>query len=918
MDRTVTLVRGTLLTLTQNTEDCTCVQSSLNPEPYFTIKDRRQAEFDNINCFTEELLKKRVDNSFDITVIDGIDRSGYHTIADTPKSIVICCYLHRDTEVQDVLECIKQTAEETNLDRKINVIFKSWEIPLFFLENDKGLQQDSVRCILWQSALPLEQIISDYPGIAIEFATLSARYNCLPVTGAQFLLAKLFDNTFSKALFAYSNRQNFKHLSELVAEKPSKRAGLLTQLVSKEHTAQVFIERILKHNEHLEHLLLATLEGIPRATSCILDSIAELEVEINGWIEKEDPEGAAKLALLYALQRERESCNRALLQAVSSTCSLLLALNEKLTVDVGLCISGEIQPPACREDPLHFRQVVDDKLKEHNQHIVARLLEAVHSGNHDPFPTICSFAVHALSSFNGNCHLCKGDCEFYAPREFVPEDFIFYNAYLQLKELIIQHPLDTESKAFIEYIDTFLPLEKLRFKQTQGDRIYLEALRSFVDSLFKKRADLVARDHPDEQAYIFNGLRRIEPHREEDARHYVQALKILLSILHLRETTGVKSWSDAEKWIRNKVTRIFENITGRVIAGPYHGKHQTDFIEAIKKNIVKALKALWQQQRLDRDHLRLNASKEKPKFQNILKICKRGVTLLSQQLVTATEEPLQSYDPTLTIAAQVVHEFFNHLLEQNRAHVNANENFKRDGEAFLLQDRAEGEELKRFQLEHTQVVHSQFENLQSIRVFPVVQADCQEQTEVPVAQPEPSDENDPQIQRVNPVTQVCNSDLQTSPDNAHLLQQAWNDLDDFHLPQDLIADLPPLVVSCASINPVAQTAEGRPLSPADYTDGQSPAKRARTEGYATENPVYQDEADVVADCEEQQGNVAATAVETIDDATATCDNEVGRDLSDTVLGEVIDEFFGNDGGYTSDSSDLQSCSSDEDYLASRE
>ena len=210
-----------------------------------------------------------------------------------------------------MLECIKQTAEETHLDRKINVIFKSWEIPLFFLENDKGLQQDSVRCILKQSALALEQIISDYPGIAIEFATLSARHNCLPVEGAQFLLAKLFDNTFSKALFAYSNRQNLKHLSELVAEKPSKRASLLTQLVSKEHTAQVFIERILKHNEHLEHLLLATLEGIPRATSCILDSIAELEVEINGWIEKEDPQGAAKLALLYALQRERESCNRA-------------------------------------------------------------------------------------------------------------------------------------------------------------------------------------------------------------------------------------------------------------------------------------------------------------------------------------------------------------------------------------------------------------------------------------------------------------------------------------------------------------------------------------------------------------------------------------------------------------------------------
>ena len=164
---------------------------------------------------------------------------------------------------------------------------------------------------------------------------------------------------------------------------------------------------------------------------------------------------------------------------------------------------------------------------------------------------------------------------------------------MQLKKLIIQHPLDVESEAFIKFIDTFLPLEKLRFKQSQGDRIYMEALGSFVDSLFKKRTDLVANDHPDERAYIFNELRRIEPHREEDARHHVQALKILLSILYLRETTGVKSWTDAEKWIRKKVTRIFENISGRVITGPFHGKHQTDFIEAVRKNVIKALKALW-------------------------------------------------------------------------------------------------------------------------------------------------------------------------------------------------------------------------------------------------------------------------------------------------------------------------------------
>jgi hypothetical protein len=94
--------------LTQNTEDCTCAQSSLNPEAYFTIECRKQFELDNINCFTEELLRKKVGNSFDFTVIDGICRSGTLTIADTPKTIVICIYLHQDTEVQDVIECIKQ------------------------------------------------------------------------------------------------------------------------------------------------------------------------------------------------------------------------------------------------------------------------------------------------------------------------------------------------------------------------------------------------------------------------------------------------------------------------------------------------------------------------------------------------------------------------------------------------------------------------------------------------------------------------------------------------------------------------------------------------------------------------------------------------------------------------------------------
>ena len=85
----------------------------------------------------------------------------------------------------------------------------------------------------------------------------------------------------------------------------------------------------------------------------------------------------------------------------------------------------------------------------------------------------------------------------------------------------------------------------------------------------------------------------------------------MLSVLYLRETAGVKNWQDAEKWRFRKVSQIFENIFGTVVTGPLHGKHQTDFIEAIKKNLIEALKALWKQKRAERHPHRLDEIENK-------------------------------------------------------------------------------------------------------------------------------------------------------------------------------------------------------------------------------------------------------------------------------------------------------------------
>jgi hypothetical protein len=140
---------------------------------------------------------------------------------------------------------------------------------------------------------------------------------------------------------------------------------------------------------------------------------------------------------------------------------------------------------------------------------------------------------------------------------------------------------------------------------------------------------LVERYHPEELIETNSGLRKIEEHRIGDAWHHIGSLHILLSVLYLRETAGVKNWQDAEKWRFRKVSQIFENIFGTVVTGPIHGKHQTDFIETIKEDLIKSIKALWKQKREGLHPHRLDNKRNKLKFQKILEIYKKSVTLLS-------------------------------------------------------------------------------------------------------------------------------------------------------------------------------------------------------------------------------------------------------------------------------------------------
>ena len=85
--------------------------------------------------------------------------------------------------------------------------------------------------------------------------------------------------------------------------------------------------------------------------------------------------------------------------------------------------------------------------------------------------------------------------------------------------------------------------------------------------------------------------------------------------MNLRTTAGVKNWEDVEKWIFRKVSQIFENIFGTVVTGPIHGKHRTEFIEAIKKDLIKSIIALWKLKREELHPHRLDNERNKLKLQ---------------------------------------------------------------------------------------------------------------------------------------------------------------------------------------------------------------------------------------------------------------------------------------------------------------
>jgi hypothetical protein len=177
-----------------------------------------------------------------------------------------CIYNYEDITIQQTIKIIKDTAKQTNLNRNIDLIITARNIPLFYLANANGLKQDAVRPVLEKAGIEIEQLFGDYPEIAVEFATLTARHNCQPVEKAQHFLAKLFDTANWKALLSHIYRQDFKHFFELVAKKHTQRVPLLKLLALNEDlSAKKFIEGVLRQGEDLEQPLLRTLEAFLNA-----------------------------------------------------------------------------------------------------------------------------------------------------------------------------------------------------------------------------------------------------------------------------------------------------------------------------------------------------------------------------------------------------------------------------------------------------------------------------------------------------------------------------------------------------------------------------------------------------------------------------------------------------------------------------
>ena len=856
-------------------------------------------------------------------VLDAIARDGKHLTVNTLKSLLICIKPNDIPTVQRLIKLVEDTVKQTDLDRTIDIIIKACNIPPFFLKNANGLKADGVRPILEKAQLDIEKLLSDYPNIAIELATLTAKHDCHPTEESLFHLAKFIDTTNWKSLQSYAGRQAFKHLFKLVVKKQFQRENLLQSLVQKDLTAKDFIGAVLKQGEELAQQLLKTLEAVSVTVSKVADGYVAQELGLNGWVDALDSQGETRLALLIAVEGERDSLTRSLFQAFSTIASLLLALNEFTRDHILACIKSDNPPAQYKANPEGFQKEVDDALRKYNQFLTGGLLEAVESGHFKPWTSLGSYAAHILSTYKDICELCKGACQQQGPREFVREDYLHHNIFIHLKDLIREQTLNPSDEELQKFIDDNITLEKLVSGQDKGDQIYLDQYCEFGAKLFFHRQRLVERDHPSEQSQTRRGLTKLEDHRIDDPSHHIGSLHTLVSILNLRTIAGVKSKGDEERWLFRKLSQIIENIAGTAITGPINGKHQTDFIEAIKKDLIKSITALWEIKREEAHPHRLDNVRNKLKLQKILEICKRSVTLLSHQLAIATSLPLKYYHPSLTVLALVIHGFFEHLLAENRGLVIADEVFIRDGELAAEENQAEVAQLKAYDRNISRVVLAQ------IAAFPldpeasVVQGHWL--LEVPDAPPVPSEVPEPQVlpaeeesprRFVNPVTEADVSHLQVSQANTRALETNWSGYLSGYL-QTALASERPTLVTCNSLIPVEAAVERRPLTPTSYEDGMPAAQRAKSggsdfrsiqdqqRGYATENSVYEEEA-----------RTESTAVdEPVAVGTVACDHATGQDLSDSELSHIIDGYFGSDGGDSSDSSDSSSTSEEDDLIS---
>jgi hypothetical protein len=158
------------------------------------IRTRIASQSAQIPYFTDTVAFNTEDNC-DPYVVDAIARDGRQLTVDTLKSILVCIKPNDIPSVRRLIKLVEDTVKQTDLDRTIDVIIKACNIPPFFLGNANGLKADAVRPILKKAGLDIEKLLSDYPCIAIELATLTAKHDCQPTEESLFHLAKFIDTS---------------------------------------------------------------------------------------------------------------------------------------------------------------------------------------------------------------------------------------------------------------------------------------------------------------------------------------------------------------------------------------------------------------------------------------------------------------------------------------------------------------------------------------------------------------------------------------------------------------------------------------------------------------------------------------------------------------------------------------------------